>query len=318
MRPRIFIGSSAEGLNIAELAQADLKNVAEPELWNNGIFRSTYVPIENLMSAVEQYQFALFILLPEDHLTIRDTSTLSVRDNVLFELGLFMGRLGRDRNFFISPRGTDTGQLHLPSDLSGITPSSYDPNAVALRASVSVALVELKQSLRKFQSSPEATIFEADWNNRFHFEHKGGWVQFEKGKPVGPKGQGNLIFNQDGSLQIQRSNIVGRYEIEIRPFGLTEPTIRKSARPERVFRVTFRAKNQGGAHEIRVVLKDNQQDRWVDHKVVNVSADDDWQDFEIFLRALPSLDLFLRIDDIGVTNAPSSVFLSSLKVTELS
>lgn len=317
MKPRIFIGSSTNALNIAELAQAELKNDAEPELWNNGTFRTTYVPIENLMSAVEQYHFALFILLPEDPVTIRDTSTLSVRDNVLFELGLFMGRLGRDRNFFITPQGTDKSQLHLPSDLSGITPSSYDPSATNVRASVGTALVELKQSLRKFHSSPEATIFEADWNKRFHFEHKGGRNYSADGKQVDPKGEGNLIFGPDGSLQIQRSNIGGRYEIEIRPFGRTEPTIRKSVRPERVFRVTFKAKVEGGAHQIRVVLKENQQGQWADNKVVYVSADD-WQPFEIFLRALPSLDLFLRIDDIYVTKAPSNVFLSSLRVTELS
>jgi hypothetical protein len=317
LRPRIFIGSSTKGLNIAELAQAELTNDAEPELWNNGIFRSIYVPIENLISAVEEYNFALFILLPEDPLTIRDLPMLSVRDNVLFELGLFMGRLGRDRNFFICPRGSGKDQLHLPSDLSGITPSSYDPNAANLQASIGAALVELKQSLRRFQNSSEAIIFDADLNKRFHFEHKGGYDQYQNGKRAGPKGEGNLIFHQDGSLQIQRGNIGGRYEIELRPFGRTEPTISKSARPERVFRVTFKAKIESGAHEIRVVLKDNKQETWVDHKVVNVSVDD-WQDFEFFLRAPPSLDLFLRIDDRGVTKAPSAVFLASLRVAELS
>jgi predicted nucleotide-binding protein len=317
LRPRIFIGSSTKGLTVAELAQAELKNDAEPELWNNGIFRSTHVPIESLMSAVVQYDFGLFVLLPEDPLTIRDLGTFSVRDNVLFELGLFMGRLGRDRNFFISPRGSNKSELHLPSDLSGITPSSYDPGAANLQASVGASLVELKQSLRKFQNSPEEPVFIADITKHFHFEHRGGHNEFENGKPVGPRGEGNLIFHPDESLQIQRNNTVGRYEIELRPFGPREPTIPKSTRSERVFRVTFKAKIEGGAHEIRVVLKDNQMDRWADYKVVNVSVGN-WGDFEVFLRASPTWDLFLRIDDIGLTKAPSSVFLSSLRVFEVS
>ena len=82
MRPRIFIGSSTKGLDIAELAQTELRNDGEPELWTNGIFRSANVPIENLMLAVEKYHFALFILLPEDPLTIKDLGTVSVRDKV--------------------------------------------------------------------------------------------------------------------------------------------------------------------------------------------------------------------------------------------
>jgi hypothetical protein len=320
LRPRIFIGSSTKGLEFAELAQRELENYGEPELWNNGTFRSAYVPIENLMSAIEKYDFALFVLLPEDPLTIKELTGLSVRDNVLFELGLFMGKLGRDRNFFISPRGSDKSRLHLPSDLSGITPSSYNADATSLQAAIGAALVELKQSLRKFESSQnstEAAIFDMDVNKRFHFEHKGGCDKYQDGKPVGPIGEGNLSFHQDGSMQIQRNNTEGRYEIELRPFGRMEPTIRKSARLERVFRVAFKAKTEAGTHAIRLVLKDNQTGGWADHKIVNINVDD-WQDFEIFLRAAPSLDLFLRVDDIGVTKVPSSVFLSSLRVAELS
>ena len=44
------------------------------------------------------------------------------RDNVIFELGLFMGRLGVQRAILMEPRGTD---VKLPSDMAGVTTVSY-------------------------------------------------------------------------------------------------------------------------------------------------------------------------------------------------
>ncbi len=56
---------------------------------------------------------------------MRDQSAHAVRDNVVFELGLFIGRLGKERTFFFIPRDQE---LHIPSDLIGITPGIYEPN----------------------------------------------------------------------------------------------------------------------------------------------------------------------------------------------
>ena len=47
----------------------------------------------------------------------------SVRDNVYFELGLFMGSIGPERCFIVMPRNE---AFHLPSDLAGITPVDYN------------------------------------------------------------------------------------------------------------------------------------------------------------------------------------------------
>ena len=44
------------------------------------------------------------------------------RDNVIFELGLLMGALGRERVFILKPRNVD---IRIPSDLLGVTWLDY-------------------------------------------------------------------------------------------------------------------------------------------------------------------------------------------------
>jgi predicted nucleotide-binding protein len=45
--------------------------LCEAILWSQGIFRDTNVPIEDLMNAVNKFDFAVFIFLPEDYLEVR-------------------------------------------------------------------------------------------------------------------------------------------------------------------------------------------------------------------------------------------------------
>lgn len=78
------------------------------------------------MEVLESSHFGLFVFAPDDITRIRDQNLSTVRDNVIFELGLFIGKLGRERCFIITPRLDST--FHLPTDLLGITPGTYEPN----------------------------------------------------------------------------------------------------------------------------------------------------------------------------------------------
>lgn len=124
-KPRVFIGSSVEGLNIAYAVQQNLLHNAEVTVWDQGIFELSKTTIESLSKTLQDCDFAVFVFSPDDLLTIRNTSHPTVRDNVLFEFGLFIGKLGRDRVYFLLPM---KGELHLPSDLLGITPGKYEEN----------------------------------------------------------------------------------------------------------------------------------------------------------------------------------------------
>jgi len=125
MKPKVFIGSSVEGLSIAYSLQQNLNHDAEITVWDQGVFTLSSTTIESLIEKLESSDFAIFVFSPDDVRTIRDTSKKTVRDNVLFEFGLFIGKLGRNRVFFITPNDFD---IDLPSDLIGITPGKYDPN----------------------------------------------------------------------------------------------------------------------------------------------------------------------------------------------
>ena len=122
-KPTLFVGSSSEGLDVARAVRALLAEDAEVTLWNEGFFIITDTFIESLVNALPRFDFAALVLTPDDLTTSRQTSTFSPRDNVLFELGLFMGRLGRSRTFVIRPRGE---RIKIPSDLAGLNTALYD------------------------------------------------------------------------------------------------------------------------------------------------------------------------------------------------
>lgn len=123
-KPRIFIASSVESLKIAEAVNVNLDHDFEVTIWKNGTFKLSSTTIEDLVSKASAIDFALFIFAPDDITTIRDRKEHIVRDNVLFEIGLFIGSIGKNRCFILKPRDVE---MHLPTDLLGMTPADFDP-----------------------------------------------------------------------------------------------------------------------------------------------------------------------------------------------
>jgi len=124
-KPAIFIGSSAERLDLAHALQEGLEHKTEPTVWTQGVFAPSRTTMESLLvDVLESTDFGAFVFAPDDVVLIRDQAKSAVRDNVIFEIGLFMGRLGRERTFIVMPRGVP--DLRLPTDLLGITAAEYD------------------------------------------------------------------------------------------------------------------------------------------------------------------------------------------------
>jgi predicted nucleotide-binding protein len=146
-KSRVFVGSSAESLPHAYAVQENLDpHDADVKVWPQGVFDIGSYGLESLLEAVKSHDFGVFVFAPDDVTIIRKVAHKVVRDNVIFELGLFMGGLGRERTFVIAPTGID---LHLPTDLLGWNVAHYDPNRADTVAAMGIACNQIRLAIRR-------------------------------------------------------------------------------------------------------------------------------------------------------------------------
>ncbi len=152
-KPSLFVGSSREGIEVARAIQVALEDAAEVTLWNQGFFGLSQGTLETLVNSVQRFDFAVLVATPDDMVTRREETALSPRDNVLFELGLFMGRLGRDRTFLVC----DPRTVRLPTDLLGVSIGVYDSARVDgnLVAALGPATYQIRNVIRDLGVSPD-------------------------------------------------------------------------------------------------------------------------------------------------------------------
>jgi CRP/FNR family cyclic AMP-dependent transcriptional regulator len=145
--PRLFVGSSREQLAVAEAIQRGLDHAPfDTVLWTNSVFKAGSTTIEDLSKALAEFDFALFVMNPDDEAIVRGEKHALTRDNVTFELGLFIGALGRDRAYGIVPRGQN---VRRPSDLFGVNFLDYDPARTPIDAAVASLCSQVKETIRE-------------------------------------------------------------------------------------------------------------------------------------------------------------------------
>lgn len=122
-RPRLFVGSSTEMLPVSKAIQAALDHYdVRVTVWTDGVFRASKDAVTSLLAVAERTDVAVLIFGPDDTVLTRGDERAAPRDNVVFELGLFVGAVGRNRTFIVKARGVD---LKLPTDLLGIEPLQF-------------------------------------------------------------------------------------------------------------------------------------------------------------------------------------------------
>src|SRR5262249_27005857 len=143
---KIFIGSSTEGIEVARKIQNELHREFEIVIWNQGIFdRLGLSFLEILEETVNTFDYGIFVFTPDDTIQSRGEAKKIARDNVIFELGMFIGKLSRKKGFLVHPQNSD---LHILSDFNGITMASYDPATTNLQAALGPVCDMIRTSIK--------------------------------------------------------------------------------------------------------------------------------------------------------------------------
>ncbi|WP_320151030.1 nucleotide-binding protein [uncultured Tolumonas sp.] len=155
-KPRLFIGSSSESYDVASACNACMDRKVEVTLWDK-IFEPGGNTLSSLLNKATNVDFALFIFNPEDITMMRNNSKPVIRDNVLFELGLFIGAIGKERCFILAPRDAD---FHMPTDLLGINRHDYDPSRTDndLESAVNAACTRFINQINKLGNFKRQSI----------------------------------------------------------------------------------------------------------------------------------------------------------------
>ncbi|MFH6984490.1 CBASS system CD-NTase-associated NAD(+) hydrolase Cap12 [Marinoscillum luteum] len=226
IKKRLFIGSSSEELNLAETAKAILDKDFDVSIWNENVWDKSIFKINqnflsDLLKATLQYDFGILIGTGDDKVTFRGTEVLQPRDNVLFELGLFTGRLGTSKCAFLIDK-----EIKLLSDFGGLSVAQFDTEDSSSfeRAVTQIKDLFLSSSDDDLNFFPSSTLASVYLENlivpicRFLIENGG----FKVGDNHYRKCQINVIvpdrINEDVNLQfeklkstIQTENVTFKY-----------------------------------------------------------------------------------------------------------
>ncbi len=144
-QPHVFIGSSSESLPIAKALETSLQGTnMRVTVWSDGVFGPSHFPVEDLQRKVDSSDFAVLVVGAEDRIISRGLESTAPRDNVIFELGLFMGALTRERTFLTVPKGI---KIRIPSDLLGLTTLAFDPDVAPATVAVAPICIELAAAI---------------------------------------------------------------------------------------------------------------------------------------------------------------------------
>ncbi|HEX9173097.1 MAG TPA: nucleotide-binding protein [Telluria sp.] len=169
MKPKVFIASSVAGLDIAYPIQTNLQHDADVTIWSQGVFFLSVTPLDSLTEVMNSSDFGIFVFSPDDEIKMRGEISTAVRDNVIFELGLFIGSLGKRRCFIVMPDNVD---FHIPTDLVGISPAKYagGREISEITATLGPACHEIRQAIKlqgikSARSLPTGKIPSSDQEN---------------------------------------------------------------------------------------------------------------------------------------------------------
>jgi hypothetical protein len=164
-KPSIFIGSSSEQSEVTKEMEVHLSKFAQVTCWD-GIFNPGQPFLADLSNSKNNYDFAIFIITPDDSTISRGTEYLSTRDNVIFEIGLFIGSIGFERVYYVQDQNKKTKIL---SDYHGVTFLTYDGNRTDndLSKALSPTCTQIKRVVERIgiRNQGNSSKYQNDENN---------------------------------------------------------------------------------------------------------------------------------------------------------
>ncbi len=147
-KTRVFLISSREAIDIVRAIENDFERDKDIEIvaWKNDIFKVANYPLEDLETQLDLADFAVAIASVDDIVTSRKKRSGAPRDNVVFELAYFMGRLGRRRSILIEPQAP---KVKLPSDYNGVTTITYNFDKANAAKSMAVPCNKLRAHIQE-------------------------------------------------------------------------------------------------------------------------------------------------------------------------
>lgn len=187
-KPAVFIGSSTEGEPYGNAIVNHLQEKTAPQHWR-GVFELAGSVMSSLMQALDEFEYAVFVLTPDDKIRSRKKEFTTARDNLFFEMGLFISRIEMKRVFFVLPESINN--FKLPSDIKNITHGTYEDKRVdkdyaAATLTFSRQVLERIEKDQKRQPEPYSIKqsvlvgkWEANYNGRterFTIDNQGRYI----------------------------------------------------------------------------------------------------------------------------------------------
>ena len=115
-RPTVFVGSSSERLATVRRLAKELEPDVKVLRWDKNVFVPGRFTLEDLEEAMRRSDFAIFVLAGDDIVKWRRKVSPAPRDNVVLEIGMAIGIIGRRRLLLLYSKGD---RAKIPSDLAG-------------------------------------------------------------------------------------------------------------------------------------------------------------------------------------------------------
>lgn len=161
MKRKLFIGSSKEGQSIADQVKNQIEKECgawlNAESWSDGnVFSLNNSALHSLVIASRKFDYGVLVASKDDILHSRGADHFVPRDNVMFEMGMFLGSLGLTRAFLLVEE-----ESKLPTDYNGVTVSYFQrstPHSLEKAIDQIVKSINGTQSTFNLKPMPSAAL----------------------------------------------------------------------------------------------------------------------------------------------------------------